>query len=73
MVEALGRMKDPRAFDVAVEMLDDEEVDGMAVRALGNLKDARARLFIEPFPEHSDRDLRKLAEKAIRKLDGADK
>lgn len=69
LVEALGRMKDPRAFDLAVELLDDEDVDWAAVRVLGDLKDDRARRHLERFVEHPDRDMRKYAETALRKLD----
>jgi HEAT repeat protein len=52
LVEALGRMKNPRAVDLAISLLDEEEVAGHAIVALRKLRAKRARPFIEPFLKH---------------------
>jgi HEAT repeat protein len=68
---ALGNMKDPRAVDVLIELLEDDEVAGHALIALGKQKDDRARQYIEPFLEHPKAWVRKEAKRALAKIDKA--
>jgi len=65
---ALGNMKDPRAVDVLIELLSDEEVAGHALIGLGKLKAGKARPHIESFLDHPKPWIRKEAKKALAKL-----
>jgi HEAT repeat protein len=65
---ALGNMKDPAAVDVLIELLNDEEVAGHALMALGKLKAQKARPHIESFLNHQKPWVRKEAKKALAKL-----
>lgn len=67
-VLALARVKDERAVDVLVRLLDDEDVAGHAIIALGRLKaraavPAIARRLDDPHPW-----VRKEAKKALAKI-----
>lgn len=68
LAEALARMKDPRAVEVLVELLDDDEVVGHAVVALGKLKARAARPAIERFLDNPKAWIRKEAERALAKI-----
>jgi HEAT repeat protein len=65
----LGNMKNPAAVDVLIELLDDDEVAGHALMALGKLKAQKARSHIEGFLNHPKAWVRKEASKALVKLD----
>lgn len=71
LAEALARMKDPRAVDVLVDLLDDDEVAGHAVVALGKLKARAAKPAIERFLDHPKPWVRKEAERALAKIQKA--
>jgi hypothetical protein len=66
---ALGNMKDPRAADALITLLDDEEVAGHAIMGLGKLKARSARPLIEPFLNHEKTWIRKEAQKALARID----
>lgn len=66
---ALGNMKDSRAVDVLVSLLDDDVVTGHAIMGLGRLKAKRARSSIERYLNHPKPWIRKEAKKAIEKID----
>lgn len=68
---ALGNMKDSRVIDVLVKLLNDDEVAGHALMALGKLKAAKAKPAIERFLDHPKPWVRKEAERALRKIDKA--
>lgn len=68
---ALGNMKDPRAIDALVELLNDDEVAGHALIALGKLKAVKAKPAIERFLDHPKPWVRKEAERALKKTDKA--
>jgi len=68
LVFGLGRMKDPRAVDVLIGLLDDNVVAGHAVSALGKLKVPRSRAALEPFLDHPRPWVRKEAKKALARL-----
>ncbi len=65
---ALGNMKDPRAVDVLIELLEDDEVAGHALIALRKLKAEKARPHIERFLNHPKTWVRNEAKKALEKL-----
>jgi hypothetical protein len=67
----LGNMKDPRAVDVLIDLLHDEEVAGHALLALGKLKPGRAKASIEPFLTHPKAWVRKAARSALAKIEKA--
>jgi HEAT repeat protein len=62
---SLGNMKDPRAQDVLIGLLDDEEVAGHAIMALGKLKSIKAYQTIERFLNSPKAWVRKEAKKAL--------
>jgi hypothetical protein len=58
---ALGHMEDPAAVDLALAMLEDDDVSMPALHALGDLRSERAepvlrRIAAEPRPKRSARD-----------------
>lgn len=62
---ALARMRNPLAVDILIELLQDDEVAGHAVMALGKLRNHRAAKAIEPFTRHSKTWIRREAKKAL--------
>ena len=68
---ALGNMKNPKAVAVLVELLDDDEVAGHALMALGKLRAKTARGEIERFLGHPKAWVRKEAKRALAKIDRA--
>jgi HEAT repeat protein len=70
VAESLGNMKDDRAVDVLLELLDDEEVSLPAMRGLGRLgpRARRARAKIEPFLQHPEAWVRKDALRALKRI-----
>jgi HEAT repeat protein len=68
VVVALAQMQDPAAVDVLIKLLEDPDVAGHAVMALGKLKAVKARPALEPFREHPKAWVRKEAERALAKL-----
>jgi HEAT repeat protein len=65
---ALGNMKNPRAVDVLIELLNDDEVVGHALKALGKLIAQKARPQIEHFLNHAKPWVRREADKALAKI-----
>jgi HEAT repeat protein len=65
---ALGNMKDPRAVDVLVRLLDDDQVAGHAIMALGKLRARGVRSKIEPFLDHPKTWVRREARKALKRM-----
>jgi HEAT repeat protein len=66
---SLGNMKSPKAVSVLIELLNDPDVDGHAIMALGKLKSKEARSEIERFITHPNTWIRKEAKKALAKID----
>jgi HEAT repeat protein len=66
---ALGRTGDLRAFDVLIDLLDDEGVVGHAVVGLGKLADPRARPRLESFISHQKAWIRRAAKQALSRID----
>lgn len=69
IVLALGRLGDERAVDVLIDLLEDEELVGHAVTALGKLGAERARGGIEACLGASRPWVRREAQRALRRLD----
>jgi hypothetical protein len=69
VVAALGNMKDPRATDVLVALLDDDQVAGHALWGLRKLGAVSARSSVERFLDHPKTWWRNEAKKALKKFD----
>src|SRR5262249_28304909 len=67
---ALGNMKRRDAVLVLTELLQDDEVAGHAIIALGKLKAKEARSAVEPFLHRGKAWVCKEARRAIKKMDG---
>lgn len=65
---ALGHMKDPRAVDVLIELLDDEQIAGHAIIGISKLRAKKARPQLEHFLTHTKAWVRKEAAKALSKM-----
>jgi hypothetical protein len=69
---ALGNMRgEPRAVDVLIELLDDDEMAGHAIIGLRKLKAKEAKERIEPFRKHDKGWVRDEAKRAVAALDKA--
>jgi len=66
---ALAKTKNPRAVDVLIELLDDEEIAGHAVYALRLLALPEARSALERFVDHPKTWVRNEARQALAKID----
>jgi HEAT repeat protein len=69
VIRALGKMKNPKAVDALIELLDGETGVLPALEALGKLKAVKARTKIERFLTSKDSDLRAEAKRALAKID----
>lgn len=67
---ALGNCHDPRAVDVLIALLADEQVVGHAVIALGKLKPMAARAHVQELLTHPKDWVRGEATKALAAFDG---
>jgi len=68
---ALANMKSPRAVDVLIDALKDEEVAGHAVEALGKLRASKAAPAVRPFTTHEKPWVRAAAKKALQRMEKA--
>jgi HEAT repeat protein len=66
---ALGRMSDPRAVDVLLELATDDQVCGHAAMALGRLQAPRAAYVLRELSRNPRRWVRREAAKALKRLD----
>ena len=66
---AIGNMRDPRAVDLAIELLGDDEVAGHALMAIGKLGARKARPVVEPFLNHPKAWIRAKARRVLARLD----
>ncbi len=69
-VAALGNMKDSkdRVVPILLRLLDDGDVAGYAIMALGKIKAPAVRKSVQGFLKHSDPWIRREAKKALAKL-----
>ena len=65
----LGKLKCEKAVPDLVNLLDDNQICGHVIIALGYFKDPKLIDKIKPFLDHQEKWVRKEAEKAIKKLD----
>ncbi len=68
---ALGKMKNPKAVDVLIYLLDDDDVVGHALIGLKKLRATEARSHIVRLIKHPKAWVRKEAIQALRKIDAA--
>jgi len=66
---ALGNTKNPRAVDVLLELLQDDEVVEHALTVLGTLREQRAKQPIQRLLHHPQPQVRKAARRALAKID----
>jgi hypothetical protein len=66
---ALGNIQNPRAIDVLMRLLEDDEMVGHAVVALGNLKATAARERLMELTQHPKMWIRNGAKKALARID----
>ena len=70
LVVSLGNMqKTPKAVDVLVELLSDEDLAGYALIALGKLKASSARDRIEEFKKYPKKWIRIEAQRALKEIE----
>jgi len=65
LVLAFGKMKNPKAVEILIGLLDDEDVSGHAVTALAKLKSDRALPHLQRFAEDPRTWVRRVAKKAV--------
>lgn len=68
VVMGLGKSKRPQAVEVLLELMDDPDVDGHAVKALGKLKAPTAREALESKLDDDRAWVRQEARKALARL-----
>jgi len=66
---ALGNMKNPQAVSVLTDLLNDAQVVGHAVMALGTLNAKGARSSVEKLASHPTKWIRKEVQKALAQID----
>ncbi|HEY1960216.1 MAG TPA: HEAT repeat domain-containing protein [Polyangiaceae bacterium] len=66
LVLALGNMTDERVLPVLIELLNDDDVCGYAIMALGKLKRSFTRAHIEPFLKDKRAWIRDEAKRALK-------
>jgi HEAT repeat protein len=69
LVLALGNMENAAAVDKLIEMLNDEEIAGHALKALGKLRAPKALAWVRPFVNHPKAWIRNEAKRALIKID----
>ena len=66
---ALGRINDPKSVPVLLKALEDNEVAGHAIIALGKVGNKETINSIEPFTKHKMKWIRNAAKKAIKQIE----
>jgi HEAT repeat protein len=69
IVIGLGKLKSTSVTDVLLRLLDDEDIVGHAVIALGKLRAQKARMRIHTLLEHPRPWIRREAKKAVSRID----
>jgi HEAT repeat protein len=69
IVYKLWKIEDPRAVDVLMALLEDEDVRGHAISALGRIGTPKARSAIEKYVTHPNGWIRKTAKNALKQID----
>ena len=71
LVLALGNMKNPRAREILIDLLEDDEMVGYAIMALGKLRAKEAYTEIKKYQTHPKTWVRKEAKKALARIEKA--
>ena len=69
VVLLVGKLKVEEAIPILIELLDDDDVRGHAIAALGEYKKEEFRKYFERFQEYKNSYIRKEALKALKKLE----
>lgn len=69
VILTLGKLRCEKAIPTLIELLNDEEVCGHVVMALGYFKDDKLREYLNPFLDNKESWIRKEAAKSIKKLE----
>ncbi len=72
IVRALPKTKDDRVPGVLLSLLDDPTVTAFAIEALGKMRFAAARPSIAEVLDHSDKNIRDQAKKALKRIEDAE-
>lgn len=65
----LGKLNSEKAISDLITLLNDEEINGHVIMALGNFNHFELVDKVKPFLEHDEKWIRKEAEKSIKKLE----
>lgn len=68
IVILLGKLQCEKAIPTLISLLQDDDVNGHVIIALGYFKDNELVKYIEPFLSHEKRWIKKEAEKTIKKI-----
>ncbi|MNL25224.1 hypothetical protein D3C87_1466970 [compost metagenome] len=68
IVILLGKLRCEKAIPTLIDLLQDDDVDGHAIMALGYFKDRNLIEYIKPFLNNKKPWIRREAEKAIKKI-----
>lgn len=71
IVILLGKLRCEKAIPILIDLLQDDDVEGHAIMALGHFKDKNLIEYIKPFLNNKKTWVRREAEKAIRKIDNS--
>lgn len=71
LVKAIAKMKNPRRKEVLLELLMDNDLKGFAIAESGKLKYKEALPLIKKYLNCEEDWIRKEAEKAVKKIEGA--
>jgi HEAT repeats len=71
LVMGLGNMSEQLVVPVLLALLNDDDVSGHAIKALGRLSPPSARASVEPFLKHPKEWVRQGAAKTLEKIDEA--
>lgn len=66
---ALGKIKPKNAEDILIDLLDDDELVKYALNVLGKMKSIKAKEKIEQLLPHANREIKKEAERALKKIE----
>ncbi len=67
-VLTLGKLRCIKAIDSLVKLLEDDDINGHVIMALGYFKNKELLDYIEPFLKNEQKWIRREAEKSIKKL-----
>ncbi len=69
LIEVLVRLKPERSVEILLQLLQDETVALQAIRALGRLRVREAIPYIQPFLQHPNPLIRRVAKDALKRIE----